>query len=307
MSARRYLTLLRHAMPEVDASAPPGDWHLSTEGATAAADLSIRGTVAVSSPERKALQTTALATGISRDAIVQDARFREVDRDEQLHAGFRDARRAWIADRLDERHDGWETPEAVAQRFHEGLLAHPAEHLVVGTHGMALTAWMAAQGLVDPGKDAVSFWETLRFPEVIQLDIPLLRVRAVLTDADGRIVLIRRTRPGQEPYWTTPGGGVALTDATPVDALRRELREELGAEAEIGEVIHVRPLDGIRSEIFYAARLTSIDPARRSGPELDVPSRGRYDVEHIAVDQVPGIDLRPADLKARINEILPRP
>lgn len=44
--------------------------------------------------------------------------------------------------------------------------------------------------------------------------------------------LINRTMPGQGPYWTSPGGGVEDSDASVVDALRRELAEELGATAD---------------------------------------------------------------------------
>src|SRR5690606_33760442 len=208
-----------------------------------------------------------------------------------------DARRAWIAGRVDERHRGWENPDAAARRFHEGLLAHSAEHLVVGTHGMVLTAWMVDQGLIAPGDAAVEYWDQLRFPEVIGLAVPLLRVRTVLTDAEGRLVLIRRTHPGQAPYWTAPGGGVMLADRSPADALRRELREELGAEAELGEVLHQRQLDSIRSEIFYAATLTSMDPTLADGPELDQPSRGTYEVQCVTLDDLRTLDLRPTALK----------
>jgi ADP-ribose pyrophosphatase YjhB (NUDIX family) len=34
------------------------------------------------------------------------------------------------------------------------------------------------------------------------------RVRALLITQDGDLLTIRRTRPGQEPYWVLPGGGV---------------------------------------------------------------------------------------------------
>ncbi|BDZ38264.1 NUDIX domain-containing protein [Microbacterium suwonense] len=214
-----------------------------------------------------------------------------------MHEGFRDARRAWVAGRLDARHACWETPDAAARRFHDGLLVYEAEHLIVGTHGMVLTAWLATQGLVERGVDAVAFWESLRFPDVLELGLPLLRVRAVLTDAEGRFVLIKRTRPGQEPYWTTPGGSVMLADRSPEDALRRELREELGAEAELGELVLERQLDSIRSEIFYAATLTSIDPALADGLEFSAPSRGAYEVELVTPDELRTIDLRPDSLK----------
>lgn len=36
--------------------------------------------------------------------------------------------------------------------------------------------------------------------------------RAVLIDSQDRLVLIKRTRPGQLSYWTAPGGGVEDTD-----------------------------------------------------------------------------------------------
>ncbi|OJU39442.1 MAG: hypothetical protein BGN97_06420 [Microbacterium sp. 69-10] len=122
-------------------------------------------------------------------------------------------------------------------------------------------------------------------------------MRAALTDADGRHVLIKRTRPGQEPYWTAPGGGVALSDASPEDALLRELREELGAEAEIGPVLFERAIDGIRSERFYRARLISMEQSARSGPEFDDLERGTYDIEAVTDDDLDALDLRPAELK----------
>ena len=44
------------------------------------------------------------------------------------------------------------------------------------------------------------------------------------------LILIKRTKPGKEPYWITPGGGVEPdVDRTVVDALHREVAEELGA------------------------------------------------------------------------------
>jgi 8-oxo-dGTP pyrophosphatase MutT (NUDIX family) len=53
--------------------------------------------------------------------------------------------------------------------------------------------------------------------------------RAILIDDLGQLVLIKRTKLGQAPYWTAPGGGVDDTDASVEAALHRELAEELGA------------------------------------------------------------------------------
>ena len=47
----------------------------------------------------------------------------------------------------------------------------------------------------------------------------------------GRILLCRQEKPGKE-YWLLPGGGVDGGESL-IEALRRELREELGVEADV--------------------------------------------------------------------------
>jgi ADP-ribose pyrophosphatase YjhB (NUDIX family) len=59
---------------------------------------------------------------------------------------------------------------------------------------------------------------------------PRIRVSAILR-WQGRILLCRQEKPGKE-YWLLPGGGVDGGE-TLVEALRRELREELGIEADM--------------------------------------------------------------------------
>ena len=59
--------------------------------------------------------------------------------------------------------------------------------------------------------------------------------RAILLDGDD-LLLIKRTRPGQEPYWVSIGGGVEPEDATLEDAVRREVLEEIGADTKNIEV-----------------------------------------------------------------------
>jgi ADP-ribose pyrophosphatase YjhB (NUDIX family) len=57
---------------------------------------------------------------------------------------------------------------------------------------------------------------------------PRIRVSAIL-QWQGRVLLCRQEKPGKE-YWLLPGGGVEAGE-TLSEALRRELREELGIEA----------------------------------------------------------------------------
>ncbi|WP_344592276.1 NUDIX domain-containing protein [Actinomadura vinacea] len=47
---------------------------------------------------------------------------------------------------------------------------------------------------------------------------PRERVRALLLTSTGTLLLIKRTKPGQTPYWVLPGGGVEADDSRGVAA-----------------------------------------------------------------------------------------
>lgn len=79
-------------------------------------------------------------------------------------------------------------------------------------------------------------------------------VRAILIDDAERLVLLKRVRPGGSPYWVTPGGGIEPSDDSLVSTLRRELREELGADGAILSQVLVDRTDsgsGVVTEHFY--------------------------------------------------------
>jgi ADP-ribose pyrophosphatase YjhB (NUDIX family) len=121
-------------------------------------------------------------------------------------------------------------------------------------------------------------------------------------DSDGRLLLIRRTKPGRPPYWTTPGGGVEDSDVSVEAALHRELAEELGAEAAGASQAFLAssPSDaGVAIQHFFVARLTRMDRSARSGPEISDPSRGHYDLDRVDLNgpDLASVDLKPAALK----------
>nr|WP_312892764.1 NUDIX domain-containing protein [Allostreptomyces psammosilenae] len=126
--------------------------------------------------------------------------------------------------------------------------------------------------------------------------------RAIVLDGD-QLVLIKRTKPGEAPYWITPGGGVEPEDAGVVAALHREVAEELGGSvagvvpAFVDTVPHVTEdgRDGVKVQHFFVCRLVSMDPARRHGPEVEDPN-GEYEIVRLpftpealrSVNVVPG-------------------
>jgi ADP-ribose pyrophosphatase YjhB (NUDIX family) len=61
---------------------------------------------------------------------------------------------------------------------------------------------------------------------------------AIPRDADGRIWLLRRTQHEGAGLWTFPGGYVELGESV-ADAARRETREELEMEIELGSLVGV--------------------------------------------------------------------
>ncbi|MEH1129803.1 histidine phosphatase family protein [Micromonospora sp. CPCC 206061] len=171
------LFLIRHAMPVLDPEVPPEQWELDAvgqEGAESLKQVIPANAVLVSSQEPKARQTLE-PTG----HVFTDIRFNEVARDEPYHGDYRARRRAYLTGT---EHPGWEPREHVVARFDAGI-KHWRTHavtqpLVVATHGMAMTLWLAtATDLADP----TSFWADLRPPDVFEVDLTARTVDRVVS------------------------------------------------------------------------------------------------------------------------------
>jgi ADP-ribose pyrophosphatase YjhB (NUDIX family) len=121
------------------------------------------------------------------------------------------------------------------------------------------------------------------------------RVRALLVTQDGDLITIRRTRPGQEPYWVLPGGGVENGEDLEA-ALARELHEELAATADIDGLVRILD-DGFELQYIYLARAQSwsASAADRSGPEFADSTHGDYQPQPVPLthEALAGIDLKP--------------
>jgi ADP-ribose pyrophosphatase YjhB (NUDIX family) len=125
--------------------------------------------------------------------------------------------------------------------------------------------------------------------------------RAILLDEDDRLVLMKRSKPGRDPYWVTVGGGVEEVDASIEDGLHREVVEELGGKLGRVELVYLitdQLQDGVGVQHIFAARLESMDPSARTGTEFSRPERGDYEIVRLPFtrEAIAGIALMPPEL-----------
>lgn len=91
--------------------------------------------------------------------------------------------------------------------------------------------------------------------------LPIIGVGAVIWNARGEVLLIKRVRPPRQGEWSVPGGKVEPLESLE-DALVREVHEETGLEIEILEKIDVVELKeaGLHYELHdFTARHVSGD------------------------------------------------
>ncbi|MBW1601737.1 NUDIX hydrolase [Streptomyces sp. JJ66] len=127
--------------------------------------------------------------------------------------------------------------------------------------------------------------------------------RAILLDGDAMLV-IKRTKPGEEPYWITPGGGVEPGDESVTAALHREVDEELGAKVTdvvpaFVDTVPEGTAGGVKVQHFFVCRLTSMNLSLRHGPEVDDPC-GLYEVVRLPFTRegVTSVNVVPPSLRA---------
>jgi 8-oxo-dGTP pyrophosphatase MutT (NUDIX family) len=140
---------------------------------------------------------------------------------------------------------------------------------------------------------------------------PLRRVaaRALVLDPDDRLLLVYFRGPNTgEEWWATPGGGLDPGE-THEDALRRELLEEAGIEAEPGPCIWTREHvfhwaeHYIRQvERYYLVRVDSAEIA----PQLDLAAEDVHGIRWWSLAELEASDetFAPRRLAALVRDLL---
>lgn len=100
---------------------------------------------------------------------------------------------------------------------------------------------------------------------------PLEVVAGVIVDQRGVLVALRRAGTHLGGLWEFPGGKVRPGEGV-ADALRRELREELGVQAEVGRLLgvirHAYPDAGSVRLHFHVCRIAAGQPRPLAASEL---------------------------------------
>ncbi len=164
-----------------------------------------------------------------------------------------------------------------------------------------------------PANAAVSYPERLHsFRSLREWLTPAHReaVRALLVDADERLMLVRYRNPKTgATWWGTPGGGIEAGEDQET-ALRRELREELGLhEFEPGPLVwvHSRTFPWAQRLVnqtnsVYLVRIQAHEPR----PAIDLAAEGVIDYRWWTFDELERTSerLAPPDFLEQVRTIL---
>jgi 8-oxo-dGTP diphosphatase len=135
-----------------------------------------------------------------------------------------------------------------------------------------------------------------------------IRVGAVVA-RDGALLLVHHQKPDRNPYWVLPGGRLEPGEKIP-ECAEREISEETGLSARFSGLLYV-------SEFLREGRHTvdltvKVEPEGHeevvlgSDPEVAPGSEPTLrELRWVGVDELRGIELLPAWIKARLLEDAP--
>jgi TDG/mug DNA glycosylase family protein len=163
-----------------------------------------------------------------------------------------------------------------------------------------------------PANAAVPYAERLRWFRALHdwlEPVERVAVRALVLDADDRVLLVQYRRPvGDQTWWGSPGGGIDPGEDHEA-ALRRELREEIGLhEFEVGRVLYEHvglfPWERVLYRQHNTTYLVRVD-AHEPRATIDLTEEGVADVRWWTPEELAAADERfaPPDLPERVRTL----
>ena len=117
---------------------------------------------------------------------------------------------------------------------------------------------------------------------------PQLRVAAIIV-RDKQLLLVEHRKRG-EHYWVLPGGRLEGLE-TLVAALRRELNEELGLDARVGELVIVSEM--LAPDRHVVNLMFHAEIGEGAEPRLDRADPVLAGWQWVSTDQLPRLDFHP--------------
>jgi len=119
---------------------------------------------------------------------------------------------------------------------------------------------------------------------------------------EGKLILIHRKWKRKE-YWVTPGGGVE-GDETLQEAVKRETREEIGIEINVGKFVMEltrESKDRISEQKFFLCEYVSGDiGSGQDAKMLASDEKDFYEVVTVPIAELPKINIVPPQFKKYI-------
>ncbi len=141
-------------------------------------------------------------------------------------------------------------------------------------------------------------------------DEPRYRDRAAaIALADGHVLVIRRNHPRYGEYYVYPGGGIDPGEK-PVDAVRREVREETGLQVAVGREIMYGTTPQGHLQHYFLVETPMLPVALPSTAEENTPERmlrrGTYEPMWIPTGEIAEMPLQPLVVTHQLLEYIVR-
>ena len=123
--------------------------------------------------------------------------------------------------------------------------------------------------------------------------------RAILITKEGKLLLMKRTKPDGE-YYVTIGGGIEDGE-TSEQALLRELKEESGSIVdEVVFAFHHENVDWQTSIDFFTCKeIGRIAPTGAEWTKFNKPDN-QYELVEVSVDEIKNLPLKPQEIKDKL-------